>query len=450
MKTATEIRPGSDSLDSSEPTLESLHSRKSRKAGNPLNVAIVGFGTVGRSVAQILSELRPAGLHLTHVCNRNIERKRVDWLPSTVRWTEDITDVLSSDVDIVIELIGGLEPAGTWIGKTLRAGKSVVTANKQLIARRGTELIRLARENSQHLAFGASVAGGIPVISGLQEGLAGDELVQLCGILNGTCNYILTRIESAGISFEAALKEAQQLGFAETDPSEDIEGYDARAKLTILARTGLRVSVDPLDIQARSIATIEPVDFEYAKLLNCTIRQISRAEKNPEKLFASVQPTLVHDSSPLAAVEGGQNLVMSTGKFGGETVLAGHGAGGNPTAVAVVSDLISIVRSRQINDVALDEGTTATLPVSADFTSRHYLRFTVKDEPGIIAALATIFCRLGINIDSVFQRSGYPKSKLPFVITLEPCSNSLVEEALKHIAKLEFHVQPCLNLPILD
>lgn len=416
----------------------------------PLKVAILGFGTVGSSVARILAENPPGGLELTHVCNRNVERKRVDWLPSAVRWTEEMADVLSADVDIVVELIGGVEPAGGWVRKALRAGKSVVTANKQLIARHGTELVRLARENNQHLVFGASVAGGVPVISGLQEGLAADELVQLCGILNGTCNYILTRIESSGISFEAALQEAQKLGFAEADPSEDVEGHDARAKLTILARTGLRVSVDPLDIQARSIAGIEPVDFEYANLLNCTIRQISRAEKASDKLFASVQPTLVHESSPLAAVEGGQNLVMSTGKFGGETVFAGHGAGGNPTAVAVVSDLISIVRSRQINGVALDEGTISSLPVSADFTSRHYLRFTVRDEPGIIAALALIFCRSGINIDSVFQKPGYPKSKLPFVITLEPCSNALVEEALKHIAQLAFHVQPCLNLPILD
>src|SRR5207245_6383713 len=148
------------------------------------------------------------------------------------------------------------------------AGKSVVTANKQLIARHGTELVRLARENNQHLSFGASVAGGVPVISGLQEGLAADELVQLCGILNGTCNYILTRIESAGISFEAALHEAQRLGFAEADPTEDVDGLDARAKLTILARTGLRVSVNPLDIPARSISSLDSVDFDYAKLLD--------------------------------------------------------------------------------------------------------------------------------------------------------------------------------------
>jgi len=415
-----------------------------------LDVAIAGFGTVGSSVARILTETAPAGLRLTQVCNRNVKRKQVNWVSADVGWTENFDDLLSSDADIIVELIGGLEPAGTWIREALRAGKSVVTANKQLISRYGTELSRLARENGAHLAFGASVAGGVPVISGLQEGLAGDELTQLCGILNGTCNYILTRIENAGIPFDEALKEAQKLGFAEADPTEDVEGLDARAKLTILARTGLRVSVDAEAIQAGSITAIEPVDFEYAKLLNCTIRQISRAEKTPEKLFATVQPMLVHESSPLAAVEGPQNLVMSTGKYGGETVFAGHGAGGNPTAVAVVSDLISIAGFRQGNGGALNEANVATLPASADFTSRHYLRFTVRDEPGIIASLATIFCRLGINIDSVFQKSGYPKSKLPFVITLEPCRNSLVEQALKQIAELEFHVQPCLNLPILD
>lgn len=415
-----------------------------------LRVAIVGFGTVGSSVAGILSERTSDDLSLTHIFNRHVSGKRVDSLSPAIRWTEDINEVLSSDAHIVVELIGGLEPAGEWVRKALKSGKSVVTANKQLIARHGAELIRLARENGQHIAFGASVAGGVPVISGLQEGLAGDELIELCGILNGTCNYILTRIESAGISFGDALKEAQKLGFAEADPTEDVDGLDARAKLTILARTGLRVCADLESIRARTISVIEPVDFEYAKLLDCTIRQLSRARKTSKTLFATVGPGLVHASSPLARVEGGRNLVMSTGKFGGETVFSGHGAGGHPTAVAVVSDLIAIARSRQMNSAALDERDIPSLSVSADFTSRHYLRFTVQDEPGIIASLAAIFSRLGINIDSVFQKLGYSKSKLPFVITLEPCPASLVEKALTEIACLQFHVQPCLNLPILD
>ena len=423
---------------------------KFAESSGSLNVALVGFGTVGSSVARILSERTGDDLRLTHIFNRQIARKRVGSLSPAIRWTEDINDVLSSDTHIVVELIGGLEPAGEWIRKALKSGKSVVTANKQLIARHGAELVRLARENGQHIAFGASVAGGVPVISGLQEGLAGDELVELCGILNGTCNYILTRIESAGVSFADALKEAQKLGFAEADPTDDVDGLDARAKLTILARTGLRVSADLESISARTISVIEPVDFEYAKLLDCTIRQLSRARKTSKKLFATVGPGLVHASSPLARVEGARNLVMSTGKFGGETVFAGHGAGGHPTAVAVVSDLIAIARSRQMNGAVLSEGEAADISVSADFTSRHYLRFTVQDEPGIIASLATIFSRLGINIDSVFQKPGYSKSKLPFVITLEPCPASLVDKALAQIASLKFHVQPCLNLPILD
>ena len=433
-----------DNLTDSEATQTSFENPPS------LNVAIVGFGTVGSSVARILSERAGDDLRLTHIFNRQIARKRVGSLSPAIRWTEDIDDVLSSDAHIVVELIGGLEPAGEWIRKALKSGKSVVTANKQLIARHGAELVRLARENSQHIAFGASVAGGVPVISGLQEGLAGDELVELCGVLNGTCNYILTRIESAGASFADALKEAQKLGFAEADPTDDVDGLDARAKLTILARTGLRVSADLESISARTISAIEPVDFEYAELLDCTIRQLSRARKTPKKLFATVGPALVHASSPLARVEGARNLVMSTGKFGGETVFAGHGAGGHPTAVAVVSDLIAIARSRQVNGAVLGEGEAPDLSVSADFTSRHYLRFTVQDEPGIIASLAAIFSRLGINIDSVFQKPGYSKSKLPFVITLEPCPASLVEKALTQIAALKFHVQPCLNLPILD
>jgi homoserine dehydrogenase len=418
--------------------------------GGSMNVAILGFGTVGSSVARILSERGGEDIRLTHIFNRQIARKRVGLLPPAIRWTEDINDVLSSDAHIIVELIGGLEPAGEWIRKALQSGKSVVTANKQLIARHGTELVRLARENNQHIAFGASVAGGVPVISGLQEGLAGDELIELCGILNGTCNYILTRIESAGVNFAEALQEAQKLGFAEADPTDDVDGLDARAKLTILARTGLRISANLESISARTISVIEPVDFEYAKLLDCTIRQLSRARKTSKTLFATVGPSLVHASSPLAGVEGARNLVMSTGKFGGETVFAGHGAGGHPTAVAVVSDLIAIARSRQVNGAALDEGDVPNLSVSPDFASRHYLRFTVQDEPGIIASLATIFSGLGINIDSVFQKPGYSKSKLPFVITLEPCPASLVEKALTQIASLKFHVQPCLSLPILD
>src|SRR6202051_4234129 len=184
------------------------------------NVALVGFGTVGSSVARILCERSNTHLRLTHVLNRNVARKKVDWLPSSVQWTEKIEDVLSSDVEVVVEVMGGLQPSEDWIRRALASGKSVVTANKQLIARCGPELISLAAQKKQQILYGASVAGGVPVISGLQLGLAGDELFKIRGILNGTWHYILSQMESNGVTFAAALREAQKLGFAEGDPHE--------------------------------------------------------------------------------------------------------------------------------------------------------------------------------------------------------------------------------------
>jgi homoserine dehydrogenase len=412
-------------------------------------VALVGFGTVGSSVARILCERAHTHLRLTHVLNRNVARKKVDWLPSSVQWTENIDDVLSSDVDIVVEVMGGLQPTEDWIRRALASGKSVVTANKQLIAHCGPELISLARQMKQQIQFGASVAGGVPVISGLHEGLAGDELFKICGILNGTCNYILSQIESSGVPFATALREAQKLGFAEADPTEDIDGLDARAKLTILARVALHCDVRPESIVARSISAIDSVDFEYANQLGCTIRQISWAELKGDHLFAAVHPALVELSSPLARVEGSRNLVMATGTYGGETVFGGHGAGGHPTAVAVVSDILAIARFKQAGMSYAGQPVEKTPTVTADFTTKHYLRFLVKDRPGIIASLATILSQCGINIDSVLQKPGCPKSHLPFLITLEECKASLVEKALERINSLDFLVQPCSHLPIV-
>src|SRR5580700_7641606 len=430
--------------------IDSSQIDSSQNAGTQIcNVAILGLGTVGSSVARILCERSNTRLRLTHVLNRNVARKKVDWLPSTVRWTENIDDVLSSDVDIVVEVMGGLQPSEDWIRRTLAAGKSVVTANKQLIARCGPELINLARQRKQQIQFGASIAGGVPVISGLHQGLAGDELFKIHGILNGTCNYILTQIESNGVPFTTALREAQKLGFAEADPTEDIDGLDARAKLAILIRAGLHCNVAADSIVARSISLIDAIDFEYANQLGCTIRQIARAQLKADTLFASVQPSLVQLSSPLARVEGSQNLVMATGTYGGETVLGGHGAGGHPTAVAVVSDILAIARAQQGAMSYAGRQVEKTPTVTADFITKHYLRFLVKDRPGIIASLATILAESGINIDAVVQKPGYPKSQLPFLITLEECKASLVEGALKRIGSLGFLVQPCLHLPIL-
>ncbi len=413
-------------------------------------IAIVGFGTVGSSVARLLcARASEHPFQLTHVYNRGVSRKKVDWVPGDVQWTENIEDVLNSDAEVVLELVGGVNPAGDWVRKALQAGKSVVTANKQLIAHHGTELISLARQSGQHLAFGAAVAGGIPILSALHDGLGGDRLQKIRGILNGTCNYILTRIESTGCSFDQALKEAQVAGFAEADPTDDTEGFDARAKLVILARVGLKAEVPVDRVVCHSISKVQEIDFGYAHQLGCTIRQISRVEVQDGHLYAAVEPALVPQSQPLAHVSGSQNLVVSTGEFGGETVFAGFGAGGNPTAVAVVSDLFHILRNKPSDFEFANEPLTNQYPASGNFDSPYYVRFNVNDKPGIIAALAGVFAKYEINIDSLLQMPNFTKKDLPFVITLESCRTGRLRDALTEMSKFEFLNRAPVCMPIL-
>src|SRR5277367_351363 len=293
-----------DALASSQSSVES--------SARPRKVAILGFGTVGSSVARILCDLQPSELVLTHVFNRGVARKRVDWLTCPVEWSEDADYVLGSDVDIIVELAGGLDPAGEWVRRALEAGKSVVTANKKLIAEHGIELEKLARSKGAHLLYGAAVAGGIPVIPGLQQVLAGDQVTRIEGILNGTCNFILSKMEE-GAEFADVLREAQGHGYAEADPTEDVDGYDARAKLVILSRLALRADIDPEEIPCRSIREVSAIDFAYARELGCTIRQIARAELRGQDVLASVGPMLVPKTSPLAWSRGTENTVLVGG-----------------------------------------------------------------------------------------------------------------------------------------
>jgi homoserine dehydrogenase len=377
-----------------------------------------------------------------------VERKKQHWVPKDVIWTENFDAVLNSDANIVIELIGGLTPTEDLVRKALGKGKSVVTANKQLIARHGPELLQLASANGCKLEFGASVAGGVPVLPALRTGLCGDRLHGIAGILNGTCNYILSRIETARIPFGEALEEAQACGYAEADASEDLDGGDARAKLAILALAGLQVRVSPADIRARTIRTIEAVDFDYAAELGCTIRQIARADLKDGTLFAEVGPSLVPASSPFGRVQKNLNLVLTSGVYGGDMAFLGAGAGGDPTAVAVVSDLISVAQTLPAGSQS--HALQLLSPkVSCDFETPWYLRLVVKDQPGIIARLAAILSSHQLNIDAVLQKPGFDKNALPFVITLEPCRDAQLHPALHEMSTLDFALRPVLCLPIL-
>jgi homoserine dehydrogenase len=413
-------------------------------------VALLGFGTVGSAVARILTERPPAGVRLTHIYNRDVSRKKVGWVPADVVWTEEIDSVFSSDANVIVELIGGRDPAGQWVRRALESGRSVVTANKQLIAHEGRELLKLASDRRRHLRFEAAVAGGIPVIGALRDGIAGDHIERIAGILNGTCNYILTSMESEGATFAAALARAQELGFAEADPTDDVEGYDARAKLAILCAVGLRVPVTPSEIACRPITVVDAVDFQYADQLHCTIRQISQAEldpSDPTRIIASVRPSLVPRRSMLARAEGSKNLILARGQYGGDTVYSGAGAGGGPTSVAVVSDLTAIAALEPERPVAPPPQPAGR--VDPEFLTAHYLRFVVKDRPGVLASLASILASHDINIDAVLQQKVHSKDANPFVVTIEPCAPSTLAAALDEIARLDFHVSPTVDLPIL-
>ena len=332
----------------------------------------------------------------------------------------------------------------------LGSGKSVVTANKQLIARHGPALLQLAASKGCQLEFGASVAGGVPVLPALRTGLSGDRLHGIAGILNGTCNYILSRIENARIPFSEALEEAQARGYAEADASEDLDGGDARAKLAILALAGLHTQVAPESIRARTIRPLDAVDFDYAAQMGCTIRQISRAELKGDTLFAEVGPCLVPSDSPFGRVQRNLNLVLTSGQYGGDMAFLGAGAGGDPTAVAVVSDLMFVAQGIRMSGGKREVSNSVSTPsVSSDFETAWYLRFFVRDQAGIVARLAQILAAHRLNIDALLQKPGFDKSSLPFVITLEPCRDSLLHPALEEMAGLDFALRPCLCLPIL-
>ena len=416
-----------------------------------LRIGLLGFGTVGSSFAEVLAAQGDESVRITRVFNRGVERKRTHarakFVANAAVWTERVEDVLqAADVDVVVELMGGLDPAEGWLRAALSAGKHVVTANKQLIAYRGAELFALAAEKGVQLLYGAAVAGGVPVIPGIAQGLSGDQITRISGIVNGTCNFILSSMES-GADYGEVLAKAQAAGYAEADPSADVDGFDARAKLCILARLALHAEIDPEQVPAQTISTISAVDFAYAKELGCTVRQVSRAELVDGVVSASVGPMLVPRTSPIAWSHGTQNMVVTSGRFGGDVVLSGHGAGGHPTAVAVMSDVRAIAEnSVQVRLPA------KTMQVVGDVVSPHYLRFIVADRPGIVAAIAGALAKVGANIDSILQHRGFGGDRLPFVVTTEPSLSSKLDLAVAEMATFDFMLEPplCLQILVVD
>src|SRR5262245_55595239 len=435
-----DAKNGERRAESPEARAESL-----RKA--PLKVALLGFGTVGASVARILVE-RPElanRLELTHVFNRSVTRKRADWVPSSVTWTDSFDDVLSGRPDVVVEVVGGVTPAHEWVSKAIDQGASVVTANKMLLAAHGPELLSAAARKGVRLRFEAAVGGGVPLIHGVREGLAGDSLTGVAGILNGTCNYILSRMAATGEPMDLVLADAQRLGYAEADPSADVDGHDAAAKLVVLAGIAFHRHLKATEIPTRSIRPISSADFQYARRMACTIRQVSQARTRDSGFYASVGPVLVQQISAFGRNEGANNIVSIFGRYGGESSFSGAGAGGPATAVAVVSDLLALSTSGEAREAEQWRAGAIVAPAAMPY----YLRFVVRDCPGIIATIAAALAKQDINLDALHQETGYPKDSLPFVITVEPCEEVALSAALAEIGRAPWHAEPPLALPML-
>jgi homoserine dehydrogenase len=426
----------------------------------PLRLGLLGFGTVGKALARLvdaesgrLARQLGVDLRFVAVASRALPRKAAHGLPAGARIGEDLFDVATApDVDVVVELLGGLDPAGPLLVAALGAGKSVVTANKALLAARGTELARLARERGVALSFEAAVAGGIPILRAIRESFAGDRIDSVSGILNGTCNFVLTGMARTESLYGSVLAEAQALGYAEADPAADVEGTDAACKLALLARLAFGQEVPLEAVRTEGITRLQPVDFVYAGMLKRTPRQLGTARRLSDgRLLLSVRTHLVSNDSMLARVDGPFNAVQVSTARGGEFVFSGRGAGGDPTATAVLADLVELAR-RGGNPGVPPFGTEAPAPFapagSADSVAPFYLRFVVRDRPGILAELASVLARHDVNVDAVFQAPWSGKSALPFVVTLEPVDEERLGRALVEVAALPFHVEAPLVLPM--
>ena len=394
-------------------------------------------------------------LQVKALCSPSIHRKELPAAMDSVLRTTDWREVVAHpEVDIVAELVGGTGVAQEIINAAIANKKSVVTANKELMAQCGAEIWERAIAAGINLAMEASVAGGIPIHSVLREGISGDRVTTLYGILNGTSNFILTEIEKRGASFDDVLREAQQLGYAEADPSADVDGFDARSKLAILSALAFGEKITPSDIYTEGIRRITPVDFQYAHQLGHTIRLLCAARQTPSGLILSVRPALIPQSTILAGVQGAYNAVWVRGKYGEDTFYYGRGAGPSPTGVAVVSDLMRVAREirsgspERVSPFA-HERLGEYQPISVTLQhAPYFLRFRVSDQPGIIAKLAGVLAEKGISLDAVLQIPAQNWRDLPFVITVEPTSEQSIREALAEMASHEFLIEPPLAMPM--
>ena len=417
-------------------------------AQSPLNVGLIGLGTVGSQVAERMlawrSQLaRRAGvdLCLRRVLVRDLTKRRSVEIESDVMTADPDQLLEDPDIHVVVEAAGGDEPMRGYLERAIRAGKHVVTANKVVMAKHGLELLDLAAQKNVDVYFEAAVGGGIPLISTFRTDLQANRIERLSAVINGTTNYVLGRMASAGISMDDAVREAQLAGFAEADPTDDVGGFDATYKLAILGSIAYEIKVRPDDIFREGIEGIEPVDFRYARELGYAIKLIAHTQRHPGRIEARVHPAMVPLDHPLAQVEGANNAVFVEGDLVGQVLLVGQGAGGRPTASAVVGDLIDLARSIrrgvQSRPSFTFDDRIAVIPMGEVMT-RAYYRIRVDDRTGVLAAIGQVFAEEGVSISSFIQKDAWVQDRTAeLVVTTHPSSDASLQRARERMANLE-------------
>ncbi|MEV5385943.1 homoserine dehydrogenase [Streptomyces sp. NPDC052721] len=411
----------------------------------PLKVALLGCGVVGSEVARIMTTHADdlaarigAPVELAGVAVRRPAKVREGIDPSLV--TTDATALVKrGDIDVVVEVIGGIEPARSLITTAFEHGASVVSANKALLAQDGAALHAAAEEHGRDLYYEAAVAGAIPLIRPLRESLAGDKVNRVLGIVNGTTNFILDKMDSTGAGYQEALDEATALGYAEADPTADVEGFDAAAKAAILAGIAFHTRVRLDDVYREGMTEVTAADFRSAKEMGCTIKLLAICERSADgtSVTARVHPAMIPLSHPLASVRGAYNAVFVESDAAGQLMFYGPGAGGSPTASAVLGDLVAVCRNRLSGSTGPGESAYADLTVSpmGEVVTRYHISLDVADKPGVLAQVATVFAEHGVSIDTVRQQGKDGEASL--VVVTHRASDASLSGTVEALRKLD-------------